>query len=76
MGDIESYIGFSIPAKFPEDDDFCHDYKRYVPRKKAPAGDGRGPADKGRRPPRKRSGRRKESGKHGGGKSDGGSSSN
>jgi ATP-dependent RNA helicase RhlB len=34
LPDIEEYIGHKIPTSFPEDDDFCWDYKRAVPRKK------------------------------------------
>jgi ATP-dependent RNA helicase RhlB len=60
LGDIEGYIGFRIPSEFPEEEDFCHDYNRHVPRKKIPAGEKGRPAGKGkprtsgaRRPPRK-----------------------
>lgn len=56
LSDIEAYIGFSIPAVFPEEELFCHDYKRYVPRRKPPGEDRRRPVDKGRKPPRRRSG--------------------
>jgi len=69
LGDIEAYIGFSIPAVFPENEDFCHNYKRYVPRKKAPADDRRRPADKGRKPPRRRPALSRGGGKPGGGSS-------
>ncbi len=34
LQDIEEYIGDKVPTSFPEDDDFCWDYKRSVPRKK------------------------------------------
>ncbi len=70
LSDIEAYIGFSIPAVFPENEDFCHDYKRYVPRKKAPADDRRRPAEKGRKPSRRRSGRNKGGKTPGGGSAD------
>lgn len=54
LGDIEGYIGFRIPTFFAEEEDFNHDYKRYFPRKKAPALErGRAPV-KGQRPPSKR----------------------
>jgi ATP-dependent RNA helicase RhlB len=36
LPDIEEYIGHKIPSAYPEDEDFCWDYKRSVPRKKAP----------------------------------------
>jgi ATP-dependent RNA helicase RhlB len=36
LPDIEEYIGQKIPSAFPEDDDFCWDYKRSPPRKRAP----------------------------------------
>jgi ATP-dependent RNA helicase RhlB len=48
LGDIEEYVGFRIPSEFPEDEDFCHDYKRHVPRKKTPGGDKGRSAGKGR----------------------------
>ena len=36
LPDIEEYIGQKIPSAFPEEDDFCWNYKRGAPRKKAP----------------------------------------
>lgn len=69
LSDIQAYIGFSIPAVFPENEDFCHDYKRYVPRKKVPTDDRRRPTDKGRKPPRRRSAPSKGGSKPGGGSS-------
>ncbi len=35
LPDIEEYIGQKIPSTVPQDEDFCHDYKRGVPHKKA-----------------------------------------
>jgi ATP-dependent RNA helicase RhlB len=35
LADIEDYIGHRIPAVFPEDSDFCHQYKSFRPPKKA-----------------------------------------
>jgi len=59
LPDIEEYIGRKIPSVFPEDDDFCHDYKRGVPHKKSapipekrsgkPGGGKPGSSDKSRR---------------------------
>ncbi len=69
LSDIQAYIGFSIPAVFPENEDFCHDYKRYIPRKKAPVDDRRRPTDKGRTPQRRRSAPSKGGSKPGGGSS-------
>ena len=54
LGDIEAYIGFRIPTFFAEEEDFSHDYKRYVPRKKAPVLERGRPPGKGSRPPSKR----------------------
>ncbi len=58
LPEIEEYIGRKIPSAFPEEEDFCRDYKRSAPRKKAPvpekvAPDGKRPR---RRTPRRRSG--------------------
>lgn len=36
LPDIEEYIGRKIPSAFPEDEDFCHNFKRHHSRKKAP----------------------------------------
>jgi len=36
LPDIEEYIGRKIPSAFPGEEDFVWDYKRPVPRKKAP----------------------------------------
>lgn len=38
LADIEDYIGHRIPAVFPEDSDFCHQYKSFRPPKKAVRG--------------------------------------
>ncbi|HEX9873138.1 MAG TPA: RNA helicase, partial [Deferrimonas sp.] len=58
LPDIEEYIGQKIPSAFPEDDDFCWDYKRSPPRKRAPIPEkfgagGRKPAAR-RGPPRRK----------------------
>jgi ATP-dependent RNA helicase RhlB len=59
LADIEDYIGHTIPAVFPEDDDFCHDYKSYKPGKKSPRpragtpGGGSGEGKPKRRRPRR-----------------------
>lgn len=59
LADIEDYIGHTIPAVFPEDDDFCHDYKSYKPGKKPPRpragtpGGGSGEGKPKRRRPRR-----------------------
>ncbi len=71
LGDIEEYIGFRIPSEFPEEEDFCHDYKRHVPRKITPggekgrsAGKGKGkPGTSGARRPSAKKGRKKPSGR-------------
>ncbi len=36
LPDIEEYLGRKIPSAFPEEEDFCRDYKRSVPHRKAP----------------------------------------
>jgi ATP-dependent RNA helicase RhlB len=36
LADIEDYIGHPIPSVFPEDSDFCHQYKSFKPARKAP----------------------------------------
>jgi ATP-dependent RNA helicase RhlB len=63
LPDIEEYIGRKIPSCFPEDEDFFWDYKRAVPRKKAPIPEkSAGPARKRRpqrRPRRSKSGSEK-----------------
>jgi len=56
LPEIEEYIGRKIPSAFPEEDDFCRDYKRSAPRKKAPVPEKTAP--EGKRP-RKRRPRRK-----------------
>ncbi|HXV22207.1 MAG TPA: DEAD/DEAH box helicase [Desulfuromonadales bacterium] len=59
LPEIEEYIGRKIPSAFPEEDDFCRDYKRSAPRKKAPVPERRGPEGKRsrtRRPPRHKGG--------------------
>jgi ATP-dependent RNA helicase RhlB len=63
LADIEDYIGHQIPSVFPEDSDFCHDYKPFKPGKKSSrgrpsSGAGGGKAKDGkprRRRPRRRS---------------------
>jgi ATP-dependent RNA helicase RhlB len=59
LSDIEGYIGFRIPTDFAEEEDFCNDYKRYVPRKKGPAKETERPAGKNRRSGPRRPGRGK-----------------
>ncbi len=60
LPDIEEYIGQKVPSAFPEDEDFCRDFKRGAPRKKAPvpekAAGGSRPGGSGprRRPQRRR----------------------
>jgi len=54
LPDIEEYIGRKIPSRFPEEDDFVWDYKRSVPRKKAPAHAKPAPAAKTKKPRRRR----------------------
>jgi ATP-dependent RNA helicase RhlB len=59
LPEIEEYIGRKIPSAFPEEDDFCRDYKRSAPRKKAPVPERRAPEGKRprpRRPPRHKGG--------------------
>jgi ATP-dependent RNA helicase RhlB len=57
LPDIEEFIGGKIPSAFPEEDDFCRDYKRSVPHRKAPVPEKKaGYGDK--RPPRRRKPRR------------------
>jgi len=58
LPEIEEYIGRKIPSTFPEEDDFCRDYKRSAPRKKAPVPEKVTPEGKRprKRPPRRRSG--------------------
>jgi ATP-dependent RNA helicase RhlB len=36
LADIEDYIGHRVPSVFPEDSDFCHDFKSYTPAAKKP----------------------------------------
>jgi ATP-dependent RNA helicase RhlB len=60
LPDIEEYIGRKIPSVFPEEEDFCRDYKRGIPHKKTPpAPEKRGGTPGGGRPRRPRSGRGK-----------------
>jgi len=54
LPDIEEYIGRKIPSLFPEEEDFVWDYKRSVPRKKAPAHAKPAPAAKTKKPRRRR----------------------
>ena len=56
LPDIEEYIGHKIPSAFPEEGDFCWNYKRSAPRKKAPIPEkASGPEKKRhRRPPRRK----------------------
>jgi len=59
LPEIEEYIGRKIPSVFPEEDDFCRDYKRSAPRKKAPVPERRaaeGNRSRTRRPPRHKGG--------------------
>ncbi|MCK4535435.1 MAG: DEAD/DEAH box helicase [Desulfuromonadales bacterium] len=53
LPDIEEYIGRKIPSRFPEDEDFFWDYKRSVPRKKAPVPEKSGGQGRNRRPHRR-----------------------
>ncbi len=52
LPDIEEYIGRKIPSAFPEEDDFCRDYKRTAPHRKAPVPEKAGFHDKRPRPRR------------------------
>jgi ATP-dependent RNA helicase RhlB len=67
LPDIEEYIGHRIFAVFPEDEDFCTDYKSYKPTRKAvrgrQSGAPRGAAAKpeGGKPKRRRRPRRSSS---------------
>jgi ATP-dependent RNA helicase RhlB len=64
LPDIEEYIGAKIPSAFPEEEDFCWNYKRSAPRKKAPIPEkeaGGEPRKRRRRPRRRRGGEKKES---------------
>jgi len=57
LPDIEEYIGHKIPSAFPEDGDFCRDYKRTPPpHRKAPVPEKAGV--KHRRPPHRKPGGR------------------
>ena len=60
LPEIEEYIGRKIPSRFPEDEDFYWNYKRSVPRKKAPVPEKSAGAGK-KRPSRRRT-RRPKSG--------------
>jgi len=59
LPDIEAFIGQKVPSAFPEESDFCWDYRRSAPRKKkAPVPErskaGDGGQRRRRRPPRRR----------------------
>jgi ATP-dependent RNA helicase RhlB len=55
LPDIEEYIGQKIPSAFPEEGDFCWEYKRPTHRKKAPVPEKAGaPEKRARRRPRGR----------------------
>ncbi len=59
LPDIEEYIGRKIPSVFPEEDDFCRNYRRSPPmHRKAPVPEKTASADrsKRRRPPHRKSG--------------------
>ena len=63
LPEIEEYLGRRIPSAFPEEEDFCRDYKRSAPRKKAPVPEKVAPEGKKprrRRPPRRKSGPKPE----------------
>jgi len=57
LPEIEEYIGRKIPSDFPEEEDFCRDYKRSAPRKKAPVPEKSAP--EGKKPRKHRPRRRK-----------------
>ena len=62
LADIEDYIGHRIPAVFPEDSDFCHQYKSFRPPKKVVRGrtSAASPGSKSKEsPPRRRKPRRR-----------------
>ncbi len=73
LPDIEEFIGRKIPSIFPEETDFFWDFKRGVPRKKAPVPEKTAHAEKRprRRKPRRHSG--PGGGKKGGESNPGGS---
>jgi ATP-dependent RNA helicase RhlB len=56
LPDIEEYIGRKIPSVFPEEDDFCRNYKRSAPQhRKAPVPEKTAAVDRNRsRRPRRR----------------------
>jgi ATP-dependent RNA helicase RhlB len=55
LPEIEEYLGRKIPSVFPEEEDFCRDYKRSHPHRKAPVPEKSAPAEgKKRRRPRRR----------------------
>lgn len=63
LPEIEEYLGRRIPSAFPEEEDFCRDYKRSAPRKKAPVPEKVAPEGKKprrRRPPRRKAGPKPE----------------
>jgi ATP-dependent RNA helicase RhlB len=53
LPEIEEFIGRKIPSAFPEEDDFCRDYKRSPPRRKAPVPERVAPSRRPARPPRR-----------------------
>lgn len=53
LPEIEEFIGRKIPSAFPEEDDFCRDYKRSPPRRKAPVPERSAPSRRPARPPRR-----------------------
>jgi len=53
LPEIEEFIGRKIPSAFPEEDDFCRDYKRSPPRRKAPVPERAAPSRRPARPPRR-----------------------
>jgi ATP-dependent RNA helicase RhlB len=54
LADIEEYIGHKIPTSFPEDDDFCWDFKRSIPPKKATSLSKKAGPERSRRPRRRK----------------------
>lgn len=63
LPEIEEYLGRRIPSAFPEEEEFCRDYKRSAPRKKAPVPEKVAPEGKKprrRRPPRRKAGPKPE----------------
>jgi ATP-dependent RNA helicase RhlB len=63
LPDIEEYLGRKIPSAFPEEEDFCRDYKRSLPHRKAPVPEKAAVPEKTsrrRRPRRRRGGPKPE----------------